>query len=329
MGIYIEIKEKSKNNRVWQGLPIFKQFYRALSQNDFFKFKGTINVWRGYPLPKLGTIIKTTTSLEDIDVRDILNHETIDQRWNTFVHSIEVPGYVHLEHNSLDIPAYLMFSGDEIINDMPNIYLETFTYMGKNLHDYLKGKENIDQLRLLKILDNFYSQLKPHQTKIFNLFIGQDHECVKFFHKAFYFRFSSRYEFFKQFLLYVSRLRKRTEQLDWIQKNREKILQMYQYISYLRPDFIPTIIDKTPIRTHDEKKRSISALLFDRMKQTVRVTSGSLIIIDKDFTGKNVHLFLNELFSDFSDVVFKTFDTKDEITKRFTKQFEEKLKEWF
>jgi len=225
--------------------------------------------------------------------------------------------------------SQILFTGDEIFRDLPDIYVDTYTFMGLEFCDFLTGIENQNRKKLISALEELYIQKNVRGIRNIDVFIGESPESIKLLHECRYIRTKSINWLLHRFMKYIVALqREKIKYMPWISLNKERIKDMYNRLNYIRKDFIPKAT-KQLFMQERQKEAPIEDFLYMRASQLVEVAIGSFIIIDKDFSGETIKKLINELLVVFSQVISDVFRPREEIEEDFVQSFEKIVKDWF
>lgn len=331
VGIYLEIKGKQRYWKAPVVLRHFQKIFEIMVNKNFFTPTYSA-LWEGYPLEGIGTLIESGFPLNSINTSKIRRYDRNGEQPRLHIRSIEITGYFHLffDDELLKVPGRMMLCGDIISKDMPDIYIDTFTYFEKDFPDFFKESNRNyrqNQTKMFDVLAIFMEAIKDNRKDV-NLIIGDTFESVDLLHQAVYFDFPSMHEFYKKFLRYVSLLKQKRNSLEWINRlDYKKINDLYNRIVYLKESFLPDTMDTINIMLRG-KDKPLTDYLINRMNQMVEVSAGSVIIKDPDFSGQNMQKALTELLVDFSEIVKDVFDPKKTIQEQFAEAYKEKLKNY-
>lgn len=335
MGIHIDIQTTSNHQRAHMGLSILKQLMKSLNDHSLFSSED-YRIWKGYPLESLGEIKKNFNSLDLIVGEDLIGRERKKTAWGSDTriinHSLEIIGSFHfiVEGKLQEIPGYILFSGDEAKVELPTIHIETYTMHEKDMHHLLKGERNDNREKLINCLYDFYHNLDDYEQKNTTVFIGENYQCVKFFHYANFILTDSDISFFKKFLKYaieLRKIRKSEKELLWLKVARKDILQLFNRTDYFKDKFLHNLINALPIKYSTEEKPA-KGFMLDYVSEYMVVETTSFAVIDPDFTGRNMKAMLNDLLVKFTSILQGSLEPKEVIQQRFVNIFQQSLEEW-
>jgi hypothetical protein len=327
MGLYITLNEKERSKRSQIGLAILKSLIHVFKVKKVFEVE-SCTIWKGYPLKSTGKIIEDKKVIEEVMYKDIYYAEfDVERRRITYRHffTVKIRGYFNfeVENEQKEIPGEIILSGDATSKDLPDIYIETFAFYGKHFTDFLSGKKNRNRDKIFSCLNWLYKQKITGLNKA-EVIIGVNTKAIDVMHKARYLRVQSVPHLLQKFVKYLYIL-KSEEQIDWIEVEREEIIGMYNRLSYLRKDFLPRAAETIMIRER-EKQETLSFYIRNISAVHVNMYPGSIILSDKDFSGRSMLKLLNDLLKMFSETINDVFQDRDIVEKELTKKFETVIK---
>jgi len=335
LGIYLDIKESNKRVYIQTGLLMLQDLYDHFDRAGLFRLS-KITIWKGYPLLNAGEVI--TDSLRTIHAvrSDDLHEETTGTdrqgyRTNVIItHTVEVLGTFFVEEAGeiLEIPGVMIFSGDETKDELPSIYIDSFSYGGKNLNDFLLGDRNPNKRKLILLLTQYHSNLAEHLSKKTSIFVGENPDCMQFLHQAKGIMVHDDLNFFKKFIQYAGDIQNRKIELEWLGVKKKEINEMLKRIYPLRKKFFHNMIDKIDIDAYGRKKAATRFFIDDWISGKVYVKRGSVQLFDKDFSGNTMKRMFNELIYRFSQVICDSLPPGKELEDKFITEFKKELKRW-